>query len=228
MTRCLRSSILRHLLASTVAAKATSPSFRNSAGWIVTGPRSIQRDAPYSGGPLGRMQGDQHQREDRDQHRHAQLLPRGVRQAPRHRHRDQPGHRVEELPVEVPEAGPVALHRRDRPGAEDHDQPEHGEHRGGDQQHDDARATRLRFGGPRGLRIGCSDQLEMRRRALRRSARRGALALGPLGGSALDRRAFGRRPLGPGRLTLPHARPPPAANAPRPRTDRRARRSRVN
>ncbi len=51
MTRCLRSSILRHLFASTVAAKATSPSFRNSAGWIVIGPRSIHRDAPYRAVP---------------------------------------------------------------------------------------------------------------------------------------------------------------------------------
>ena len=36
---------------STVAANATSPSFANSDGCRVTGPRSIHRDAPYSDVP---------------------------------------------------------------------------------------------------------------------------------------------------------------------------------
>ena len=46
MSSCIGSSSLLHLLVRIVAATATSPSLANSEGWIVTGPRSIQRDAP--------------------------------------------------------------------------------------------------------------------------------------------------------------------------------------
>ena len=48
---CIGSLSLLHLLVRIVAATATRPSLANSEGWIVTGPRSIHRDAPYSDVP---------------------------------------------------------------------------------------------------------------------------------------------------------------------------------
>ena len=51
IARCPRSSSRFHFFVRTVAVNATSASFMNSDGWRVTGPRSIQREAPYRAVP---------------------------------------------------------------------------------------------------------------------------------------------------------------------------------
>jgi hypothetical protein len=75
------------------------------------------------------MQRDEHQRQQRDEHRHSELLPDRVR----HAHRDQQGEHahdgVDALTLEVPEGvAVVSLRRRDRSGRQHHHEAEHREH----------------------------------------------------------------------------------------------------
>ena len=143
-SRCLGSSSRCHLLASTVAANATTASLRNSAGCSVTGPRSIQRDAPYRDVPCDGCRASSISGMIASRKRAGDPGPGGMRQAPRHHHRHETGHGIDQLPVEVPEARAVPLHRRDRTGRQDHDQAHHGQHSGGDEQHEQASAASVR------------------------------------------------------------------------------------
>ena len=127
------------LLVRTVAANATRPSFVNSEGCRVIGPRSIHRDAPYSEVPDDGPRRDHHRRIA------APAAPRGFHTAygtaTTTRSAMPARERVDHLPLEVPEGvAAVTLRRGHRAGGQDHHEAEHREEPGGDQQ----QADRLR------------------------------------------------------------------------------------
>ena len=141
-----------------------------------------------------------------EQERHREFAARRCAAcAQRHHQATHAGHGVDQLAVEVPEAGAVALGRRDRACRQDHDQADHGEDRGGSSSRAGSR------------RRTCAVASERDRRPSRDGRRAGAE---PRRGRATPGTPSSRQ-VSPG-----HRRSPPPRRGRRRRTGRPARCSR--